>query len=145
MNLIFAKINLHKSNYAKLSNYKFLQIDDEVVKKCNLIYKQYCNYKKFTSVVPIWDYAYFDPKTDVIGYFDYDNLVAFSIIKKWDSNNAECIQFAWNYENPKLRLGIESLKNECAVYKEQGYKYLYLGLADEYKSKIDGYEIVGSI
>ena len=52
--------------------------------------------------------------------------------------------FAWNYKNPVLKLGIESLKNECAIYKNKGYKYLYLGQAAEYK-KIDGYEELGPI
>ena len=55
------------------------------------------------------------------------------------------MQFAWDYANPKLRLGIESLKNECAVYKARGFNYLYLGLADEYKSQLDGFELLGRL
>lgn len=143
MNLIFARINLDKSNYSELYNCKILNIDSEAIRICNRIYKEYCKYKQFVSVVPIFDYAYLDSRTDVMGYYDNNELVAFSIIKKWDEENAESIQFAWDYKNPKLRLGIESLKNECAMYKRQGFKYLYLGLADDYKSKIEGYEIVG--
>jgi hypothetical protein len=46
-------------------------------------------------------------------------------------------------ENPELKLGISSLKSECAYYKSQGFCYYYLGGADEYKRQIDGFEILG--
>jgi hypothetical protein len=39
-------------------------------------------------------------------------------------------------------LGLASLRNECAFYKEQGFKYLYIGGADAYKNQIDGLEIM---
>ena len=42
-----------------------------------------------------------------------------------------------------LVFGIKSLKHECALYKARGFKYLYLGGADEYKKQIDGFEILG--
>jgi hypothetical protein len=109
------------------------------------IYKKYCIYKKFESVVPLFDGMIFDKFTDIVGYYADDKLSAFSLIKRYDRENAEALQFAWDYKNPDLRLGIESLKHECAYYKNQGYKYLYLGLADEYKSQIDGYELLGPI
>jgi hypothetical protein len=95
--------------------------------------------------MPIFDREYQDPGNDVIGYFDQGELVAFSIVRKYGHDNAEAVQFAWTYHKPKQRLGIESLKHECALYKKLGYKYLYLGGADEYKSKIAGFEILGSI
>lgn len=95
--------------------------------------------------MPIFESEFHDINNDIIGYYHDDKLVAFSLIKIYDSENVEAVQFAWDYYNPKLRLGIESLKNECAYYKEHGYKYLYLGGADEYKTKIDGFEILGPI
>jgi len=95
--------------------------------------------------MPIFDREYQDPGNDIIGYFDQDQLVAFSIIRKYDQDNVEAVQFAWTYHNPKQRLGIESLKHESALYKKLGYKYLYLGGADEYKSKIDGFEVLGEL
>jgi hypothetical protein len=95
--------------------------------------------------MPIFDSEFFDQKNDVIGYYDGDVLVAFSLLRRYDNENVEAIQFAWDYKTPKLRLGIDSLKSECAVYKELGFKYLYLGGADEYKKKIDGFEILGSL
>lgn len=95
--------------------------------------------------MPLFDQQFRDPWNDILGYFSNRKLVAFSLIKRYDTKNAEALQFAWDYVNPKLRLGIESLKNECAIYKKQGYNYLYLGLADEYKSQIDGFEILGKL
>jgi hypothetical protein len=92
--------------------------------------------------MPIFPEEYTDSKNDVIGYFDDDILVAFSLVRRHNSKNVEAIQFAWDYDNPSLRLGIESLKNECAFYKSLGFKYYYLGESMEYKKKIDGFEIL---
>jgi hypothetical protein len=83
--------------------------------------------------------------TDVIGYYDQDRLVAFSLIKRYDDHNALCDQFAWNYNKPKMRLGIETMKTECAIYKERGFQYLYLEQAHLYKSSMAGFEILGPL
>lgn len=93
--------------------------------------------------MPIFDSEYTDPNIDVIGYYNQENLVAFSLVKRYSNSDAECVQFAWDYVDPALKLGISSLKNECAVYKRLGFRYLYLGGADEYKKSIDGFEILG--
>jgi hypothetical protein len=93
--------------------------------------------------MPLFDIEY--KENTIMGYYDGDVLVAFSMISIYDSENTEAVQFAWDYANPKLRLGIESLKNECAVYKERGYKYLYIGGADQYKFKINGFEIMNPV
>ena len=60
---------------------------------------------------------------------------------KINTQVVEALQFAWNYENPKLKLGIQSMKTECAIYKELGYKIIILGEAHNYKRSIDGFEI----
>jgi hypothetical protein len=93
--------------------------------------------------MPIFNSQYTDPAADIIGYSHNNNLVAFSLVKRYDSYNAESVQFAWDYENPELKLGIRSLENECALYKSLGVKFLYLGLAHRYKQQIDGFEILG--
>ena len=93
--------------------------------------------------MPLFNSQFTDPDTDVIGYYDDKKLVAFSLIKRYDSKNALCAQFAWTYHNPKLRLGIESLRTECAIYRERGYKYLYLDQAHLYKQGIEGFELLG--
>jgi hypothetical protein len=118
---------------------------DDRMAQLKEIYRKYCEYKQFQSVMPLFEGMIFDKYTDVIGYYPNNKLAAFSLIKKYDRENAEALQFAWDYANPELHLGLESLKYECAYYKQQDYKYLYLGLAAEYKSQIDGYEILGPI
>ena len=140
--MLYARINLQETNYKLLTNCKML--DTPNIIQLNSIYKDYCRYKKFKSVMPIFDEEYLDIKNDVIGYYDNNELVAFSLIRKYDETNIEAVQFAWNYKTPKLNLGFKSLENECALYKKLGYKFLYLGEADEYKSKFDGFEILGS-
>ena len=139
----FARIDLSRTNYTPSVKWKLL--DNPDISKLNSIYRDYCKYKRFASVMPIFDSRYTDPMTDVIGYYDGDKLAAFSLIKRYDEHNALCDQFAWNYNNPKLRLGIETLKTECAIYREQGFKYLYLEQAHLYKSEIDGFEILGPL
>ena len=142
--MIYARINLDKTNYTLMQqNWSFIRNPDTLV--LNKIYQQYCRYKKFKSVMPIFDSEYSDSRTDIIGYYHDHDLVAFSLIKRYDSHNVEAVQFAWTYHDPKLRLGIQSLKHECALYKSLGFTFLYLGEADEYKKQIDGFEILGPV
>ena len=143
----FCRIDLSKTNYIPLPfGHLLLAIEkDGRMDQLQKIYHKYCTHKQFESVVPLFEGMIFDKYTDVICYYPDNKLCAFSLVKRYDRENAESLQFAWDYENPDLRLGIESLKHECAYYKSQGYKYLYLGLADEYKSQIDGYEILGPL
>ncbi len=139
----FARINLAKTNY--ISDVKWEYLSTPNITQLNAIYRDYCKYKRFASVMPIFDSRYTDPMTDVIGYYDGDQLAAFSLIKRYDDHNALCDQFAWNYCNPRLRLGIETLKTECAIYKARGFKYLYLEQAHLYKQEIDGFELLGPL
>jgi hypothetical protein len=115
----------------------------EVVKQLNGIYHRYCVHKQFRSVMPIFDSEYYNDRNDIIGYYDQEKLVAFSLIRRYDEDNIESVQFACDYENPRLRLGIESLKTECAIYRDRGFRYLYLDYAHEYKKNIQGFEILG--
>ena len=143
----FCRIDLSKTNYSTVRDAYHMSImeRDASMDQLKEIYRKYCAYKQFGSVMPLFEGMLLDKYIDVIAYYPNDKLCAFSIVKRYDRENAEALQFAWDYNNPDLRLGIESLKHECAFYKSQGYKYLYLGLADEYKSQIDGYEILGPI
>lgn len=140
--MIYARIDLNKVSYKQMAE-GWDYISRPNADYLNYIYNRYCKHKKFKSVMPIFQSEYFDPKNDVIGYYDEKMLVAFSIIRRYDMKNAECVQFAWDYDNPNLRLGIESLKHECALYRDNGYQYLYLGGADEYKQQIEGFEVLG--
>ena len=139
----YARIDLEKNNDQPTVEWKY--ITEPNIPVLNDIYRTYCIYKHFASVMPIFDSQYTDPDTDIIGYYDAGELVAFSLIKRYDNKNALCAQFAWNYRKPKLRLGIESLRTECAIYRERGYKYLYLDQAHLYKQGIKGFELLGPL
>ena len=139
----FARINLEKNTDQVTVKWGYLENPN--IAELQDIYRTYCIYKHFASVMPLFDSQFTDPDTDVLGYYDNDSLVAFSIIKRYDDENALCAQFAWNYRNPKLRLGIESLRTECAIYRERGFKYLYLDQAHLYKQGITGFELLGPL
>jgi hypothetical protein len=139
----FARIDLKKNTDQVTVDWKYLR--NHSISQLKDIYRTYCIYKHFASVMPLFDSQFTDPDTDVIGYYDNDQLVAFSLIKRYDSENALCAQFAWNYQKPKLRLGIQSLQTECAIYRERGFKYLYLDQAHLYKQGITGFELLGPL
>jgi hypothetical protein len=143
VNMKYARVNLSQSDYNTMNNWAY--INDIDVIQLNDIYKKYCVYKNFDSVMPIFDCQYLDTRVDIIGYYDNDSLIAFSMVKLYDDKNAELLQFAWDYVKPELMLGIESLKNECAIYKKRGFEYLYLGGAEKYKRFLDGFEIIGKL
>lgn len=143
MSYQFARINLGKTHYVSTVKWQYLINPD--IAELNTIYRDYCKHKNFASVMPIFDSRYQDPMTDIIGYYDSDRLVAFSLIHRYDDQNALCDQFAWNYTNPRLRLGIETMKTECAIYKARGFEYLYLEQAHLYKQEIDGFELLGPL
>jgi len=139
----YARIDLAKTTYQATVTWQYLHDPD--IAELNDIYRTYCIYKHFGSVMPIFNSQYTDPDTDVIGYYDNDKLVAFSLIKRYDTQNALCAQFAWTYSKPKQRLGIESLKTECAIYRERGFQYLYLDQAHLYKQGFEGFELLGPL
>jgi hypothetical protein len=141
--LTYCRIKLSDTNYQKADNailFVYPPVD-----KLKKIYFEYCQHKKFTSVMPLFESYFTDTNIDIWGYNDQGVLVAFSIVKKHDQKNVESLQFAWNYKNSKLELGHLSLEHECATYRALGYEYLYLGEANKYKSKLTGYEILGSL
>jgi len=144
MSYQFARIDLSKTNYEPTVEWQYITSREPyVLAQLDDIYRTYCIYKHFVSVMPIFHSRYNDPMAEIIGYYDQDKLVAFSLIRKFDQHNALCDQFAWTYHKPKLRMGIETMKTECAIYKQQGFHYLYLEQAHLYKSEIDGFELLG--
>lgn len=138
---LFSRIDLSKTNYKIVDNARVLHDPNYTVLKN--IYETYCNYKKFDDPIAFSVSDYVGDDRDIIGYYINGELVAYSLILKClDNNSVLSDQFAWTYHNPKLRLGIKSIKHECAFYKSLGYEYLYLGEHCEYKSKFQGYEIL---
>lgn len=146
MSYQFARIDLSRTNYTPTVEWAYITSrEPDVLAQLDDIYRTYCIYKHFASVMPIFHSRYNDPMADIIGYYDNNKLVAFSLIRRFDLHNAQCDQFAWTYHQPKLRLGIETMKTECAIYKAQGFQYLYLEQAHLYKQDMDGFEILGSL
>ena len=139
----FARIDLAKTTYQPTVDWKLLT--EPNIPVLQDIYRTYCIYKHFASVMPLFDSQFTDPSTDVVGYYEDQQLVAFSLMKRYDKENVLASQFAWTYHNPRTRLGIESLKTECAIYRERGFKFLYLDQAHLYKQGLDGFEILGTL
>ena len=138
---IYCYIDLSETNYTDDLDYKILDNPDpEPLLK---IYDQYVRYKKFDSVWPIYPEEFSNPSTDVVGYNHNGKLVAWSLMRKLNSTVVEAEQFAWNYHNPSLKLGMASMKCECAIYKALGYEIIILGDAHEYKKQIDGFKLFG--
>jgi hypothetical protein len=139
----FARIHLSGTSYQPTVDWKFLT--DPNIPVLRDIYRTYCIYKHFASVMPLFDSQFTNPDTDVIGYYEDKQLVAFSLMKRYDLKNVLASQFAWTYHSPKTRLGVESLKTECAIYRERGFEYLYLDQTHLYKQSLDGFEILGTL
>ena len=137
---MFCRIRLQDTNYQEYHNYRIL--DSSSFSRCLEIYKQYVTYKKFKDIVPIFIEEFELPHSDVIGYYDGNDLVAFTLEYRFKSvNSVWADQFGWDYKNKKLSLGHIANKSECALYKRLGYNYYYLGESSDYKAKLDGYEI----
>ena len=143
MTYLFARIDLSQTHYQPTVAYRYLDATEDNIRACQAIYRTYCIYKHFASVMPLFASRLQDPQADILGYYDADQLVAFSLIRRYDDHNALCDQFAWTYHRPRMRLGIETMKTECAIYRERGFRYLYLEQAHLYKSEIAGFEILG--
>ena len=145
MSYEFARIDLAQTKYTESVQWSYLSKSDYMIEKCQEIYRAYCAHKRFASVMPMFSARLRDPMADVLGYYSGGNLVAFSLIRRFDDHNALCDQFAWTYHEPQLRLGIETMKTECAIYRDRGFHYLYLEQAHLYKKEITGFEILGAI
>ena len=143
MSYQFARINLKQTTYTPTVKWEYI-VDPEIPVLKD-IYRTYCIYKHFASVMPLFDSQFTASDTDVVGYREDGQLVAFSLMKRYDKENVLASQFAWTYHNPRTRLGIESLKTECAIYRDQGYKFLYLDQAHLYKQGLEGFEILGTL
>lgn len=136
---MYCRINLNNTNYKEI-DHKVLDASyfDQIID----IYKSYIDYKGFTTAMPIFIEDVQQTNTEILGYYDKDELVAFSIILVYPSKKSVTAdQFAWNYKNPNLKLGYKSLRSECARYKRLGFKYFYLGDYYQYKSELCGFEM----
>lgn len=85
------------------------------------------------------------PHTEIIGYRDRDHLVAWSMYRIWDHQNILSDHFAWDYRDPHLRLGIRSIENECALYRDRGFRWMYFESVEPYMLDLQGFELLGSM
>jgi hypothetical protein len=81
----FARIDLAKTTYEPTVDWMYLL--EPNIAQLQDIYRTYCIYKHFASVMPLFDSQFTDPATDVIGYRETDQLVAFSLMKRLDDQN----------------------------------------------------------
>ena len=136
----YCRVNLAKTNYKEIN---YVILDESYFDRCNEIFIDYCNYRKIETTLPVFVEDFTQDYTEVIGYTDTNNeIVAFSLMLKYPSKKLVCADhFAWNYKNPKLKLGYISLRSECARYKRLGYDYMYMGDYYDYKAELKGFEL----
>ena len=132
------RIDLQKTKY-KIIPHKILSSKNFL--ECEQIYKEYVIYKKFDEFYPIfredWDHG------TVFGYYHNNKLLAWSSFYIYPSKKTvHADQFAWNYHNPKLKLGYKSLRSECAYFKSKGFDYLIIGDIYSYKQELKGFETI---
>lgn len=139
----FGRIDLAKTNYTIDLEVQLLNSThiDEILR----VYKEYCFYKNFHSVIPMVPDRFFIPNTEIFGYYDDRKLIAWSMYRIWDRENIVADHHAWDYSKPNLRIGLRSLQTECAVYKNKGYKFMYFESFEPYIEKLQGFEILGKL
>lgn len=138
----YAYIDLQETNYKPLVEYEILPKDTDPAPLLE-IYRQYCLYKGFSSVWPIYAEEFNRGLNDTIAYKDDGNIVAWSLIYRVAKEHVWNMQFAWNYANPKLKLGYKSIRTEIAIYRDLGYKTMTIDDDMKYKSELQGYKLFG--
>ena len=92
---------------------------------------------------PIYPGEFADPRCQFVTYKHQDKLVAWTMIRKLDTIAVDNMQFCWDYENPKLKLGYKSIRTECAIYRDLGYKQMLVDTEMHYKTELQGYKLFG--
>ena len=112
---MICRIDLTKIKYKQID---FVLLGLQDFPKCEEIYKQYIEHNDIENPHPVFEEEWNTEakyNADVIGYYDNDDLVAWSLTYKFPSKQTVIAdQFAWNYSNPKLKLGYKSIRSECA-------------------------------
>ena len=139
----FGRIDLERTQYVSDLDWRLL--DPVPVNDVLRIYREYCLHKHFASVIPMIPGRLTAPGTEIIGYHHRERLVAWSMYRVWDDQNILSDHFAWDYRDSRLRLGIRSLENECAIYRDRGYRWMYFESVEPYMLDIEGFEILGPI
>ena len=139
----FGRINLEKTHF--VSDLAWRLLDPVPVAAVQQVYRDYCVHKHFQSVMPLVAGRLTAPGTEIIGYHEGERLVAWSMYRVWDQHNVLSDHFAWDYRSPRLRLGIRSIENECAIYRDRGFLWMYFESVEPYMLDLDGFEILGGM
>ena len=139
----FGRIDLAQTQY--VSEVPWQLLDPVPVNDVQRVYRDYCVLKHFQSVMPMIAGRLTAAGTEIIGYHDQDRLVAWSMYQIWDNENILSDHFAWDYRNSRLRLGIRSIENECAIYRDRGYRWMYFEAVEPYMLDLQGFEILGPV
>ena len=139
----FGRIDLTKTTYNIILDAHLL--NPVPVDEINRVYKTYCLYKNFKSVMPMIPGRFLIQNTEVFGYYEQEKLIAWSMYRIWDNENIVIDHHAWDYNKPKLRIGLRSLQNECAMYRNRGYRFMYFESIEPYMLKLQGFEILGNL
>ena len=138
----FGRVNLAQTTYT--ADTDWIMLTDPPVSELLRIYRDYCRHKHFLSVIPMAPERFTESGTDVIGYRHQGHLVAWSMLRRWGTHSVLSDHFAWNYRDPALRLGIHSIETECAIYRDQGFQWMYFESVEPYMLDIEGFEILGA-
>lgn len=138
---MYGRIDLSKTNYYLDNDIKIYKPKYEDALR---VYTEYCNYKDFESVYPFYQ--------DDINNNDFHCLYVDNTLIAWQQTRiytqdkvAFHEQFAWDYSNPKDKLGWRFYYHTCAFYKQNNYQYLYIGDHQPHKLNISGYEILNKL
>lgn len=119
-----------------------ISLNENKRKIFNEIFDKYINYKNFKSQ----DYSLQDIINTSNGhvYYSENNKVIGFCFFKLLANNIFAVEFAWDYENPRLSLGKLNIHFLCNYAKMKKYDYVYLSSGYEscsiYKSDYFGFE-----
>ena len=139
----FGRINLELTQYVIDLDWQYL--DPPPVNDLQRVYRDYCLHKHFQSVMPMIAGRFTAPGTEIIGYHHNTRLVAWSMYRVWDEHNVLSDHFAWDYRNPRQRLGVRSIENECAIYRDRGFRWMYFESVEPYMLDLQGFETLGAM
>ena len=139
----FGRIDLAATNYKVDLEHTLL--NPVPVTEVQRVYREYCLHKHFQSVMPMLAGRLTAAGTEIIGYHDQDRLVAWSMYRIWDRENVLSDHFAWDYRDARSRLGIRSAQNECAIYRDRGFRWMYFESVEPYMLDMQGFEILGGM
>jgi arginyl-tRNA--protein-N-Asp/Glu arginylyltransferase len=126
----------------KVRSFFGISLDDQRKKIFQEIFDKYINHKKFKSQ----DYSLQDiinTSNGHVYYAERNKVIGFCFFKLLE-NNIFAVEFAWDYENPKLSLGKLNIHFLCNYAKMKKYNNVYMSSGYEscsiYKSDYQGFE-----